>query len=225
VPEGATALIELSLRIVNVAGLAPKNISVAVVKPVPVRATLLPPAMVPPVGDKLVSVGASIYWNTAPLLVAEAVSTVTAVAPAPAGEVAVTVLSELTVKAVAAVVPKNTSRVLIKPDPVIVTIVPPAVGPEVGVIEVITGDGWKLKLSELSVPPGEVILIGTVLTICAGATASTSLSSTTVMLVAGVVPNFTLVVPRRSVPVMATVLPPAITSVEGKAAVGAGVAM
>jgi hypothetical protein len=140
------------------AGLAPNTTYVAVVKSVPVRLTLLPPAMPPPVGDKLVRVGALIYRNTAPLLVAEAVWTVTALAPAaPAGEVAVTVLSELTVKAVAAVVPKNTSRVLIKAVPVMVTIVPPAVGPEVGVIEVITGDSWKLKLSELSVPPGVVI--------------------------------------------------------------------
>jgi hypothetical protein len=104
VPEGATALIELSLRIVNVAGLAPNITYVAVVKPVPVRVTLLPPAMPPPVGDKLVRVGALTYRNTAPLLVAEAVLTVTALAPAtPAGEVAVTVLSELTAKVVAGV--------------------------------------------------------------------------------------------------------------------------
>jgi hypothetical protein len=119
--------------------------------------------MGPLVGDKLVRVGALIYWNMAPLLVAELLSTVTEAAPAElAGEVAVTVLSEITVNAVAAVVPKKTSRVLTKPAPVIVTIVPPAVGPEVGVIELITGDGSKPKLSELFVPPGVPILIGTV---------------------------------------------------------------
>lgn len=39
VPEGATALIKVSSRIVNAAGLAPKNTSVAVRKPVPVRVT------------------------------------------------------------------------------------------------------------------------------------------------------------------------------------------
>jgi hypothetical protein len=47
-----------------------------------------------------------------------------------------------------------------------VTTVPPVIGPEVGVMELITGGRWKLKLSELSVPPRVVILIGTVLTRC-----------------------------------------------------------
>jgi hypothetical protein len=134
-------------------------------------------------------------------------------------------LSELTVKAVAAVVPKYTSRVPIKPAPVMVTAVPPVIGPEVGVMELITGDGWKPKLSELSVPPGLVILIGTVPTRCAGMTASTSVSSTTVKLVAGVVPNFTLVVPVRSVPAIATLSPPAVAPVVGNTAVGAGAAI
>lgn len=225
VPEGTTALIKVSPRILNTAGLAPTNTLVAVVKPVPVRVTLLPPTTAPPVGDKLVRVGAATYMNVAPLLVAEAVSIVTALAPAaPAGEVAVTVLSELTVTAVAAVVPKFTSRVPIKPDPVMVTTVPPAIGPEVGVMELITGDGWKPKLSEPSVPPGVVILIGTVPTRCAGVIASTSVSSMTVKLVAGVDPKFTLVVPKRPVPVTATLSPPAVTPVVENTAVGAGAA-
>jgi hypothetical protein len=226
VPEGATALIKLSLRRVNTAGLAPKRTSVAVVKPIPVRVTLFPPRIAPPVGDRLVRVGAVIYRNIAPLLVAEPVSTVTAVAPAAlAGDDTVNVLSEMTVNAVVAVVPKKTSTVLIKPAPVIVTLVPPVVGPEVGVIELITGDGWKLKLSELFVPPGVVILIGTVPVTCVGVTVSTSVSLTTVKLAAGVVPNFTLVVPARPVPVIATVLPPAVVPAVGNTAVGAGAAL
>ena len=142
IPEGATALIELSLRIVNIARLAPNITSVAVVKPVPVRVTLLPPAMGPKLGDKLISIGAATYWNAAPLLVPEVVSSVTAITPADlGGVVAVTMLSEMTVKAVAAVPPKNTSRVLIKPVPVMVTTVPPPIGPEIGAMEVMTGDG------------------------------------------------------------------------------------
>jgi hypothetical protein len=222
-PEGATALIEVSSRILNTAGSAPKNTSLAIIKPVPVRVTLLPPIIAPPVGDKPVRVGAATYINVAPLLVAEAVLTVIALAPAASvGAVAVIVLSDSTVTAVAAVVPKFTSRALIKPAPVIVTTVPPAIGPEVGVIELITGDGWKLKLSELSVPPRVVILIGTVLTRCAGVIASTSVSLTTVKLVAEIVPNFTLVVPVRPVPVIATLSPPAMTPVVGNTAVGVG---
>lgn len=106
-PEGATALINVSLRTWNAAGLGPKATSVAVIKPVPVRVTLLPPIMAPVGGDSRVSVGGLTKRNTAPLLVAEAVSTVTALAPAAlAGEVAVTLLSEMTVKEVAGVGPK-----------------------------------------------------------------------------------------------------------------------
>jgi hypothetical protein len=39
--------------------------------------------------------------------------------------------------------------------------VSPAVEPEVGVTELITAAGWNPKLSELSLPPGVEILIGT----------------------------------------------------------------
>lgn len=56
-PECATALSRVSLRTLNVAGLAPKATTVAVVKPLPVRVTLLPPTALPLVGDKPVSVG------------------------------------------------------------------------------------------------------------------------------------------------------------------------
>jgi uncharacterized membrane protein len=105
--------------------------------------------MAPPIGDTLVSVGLLTYRNATPLLVAEAVLTVIALTPAEeAGEVAVTVLSEMIVKVVAGIVPKYTLRVLIKPTPVIVTTVPPVVGPAVGVMELITGDGWNSKLSD-----------------------------------------------------------------------------
>ena len=217
VPAGATALIAVSLRMVNEAGLAPKNTLEAVVNPVPPRVTLLSPAIGPLDGDMLSRVGAVSYVKLAPLLVAEVVVAVTDTAPAvPAGAVAVMLLSELTVKAVAGVAPKYTSRALNNPAPVIVTVVPPLVGPAVGVIELMTGAGWKLKLCELSVPPEPVILTGTVLARCAGVTASTSESLTTVKLVAGVVPKLTPVVPVSPVPVILTVSPPATTPAVGK---------
>jgi hypothetical protein len=209
----------------NTAGLAPKITSMAAVKPVPERVTLLQPATGPLVGDKPISVGAAVYMNVTPLLVAAVVSTVTALAPIPIGEVAVTELSELTVKAVAAVAPKYTSRALIKPAPVMATTVPPIVGPAVGVMEPITGAGWKLKLSKLFVPPGVVILIGTVPTRCSGVTVSISVSLTSVKLVAGVVPKFTLVVPVKPAPVMVTLSPPAVTPVVGNTAVVVGAAI
>jgi len=114
--------------------------------------------------------------------------------------------------------------VSINPDPVISTVAPPAVEPEVGVMELITGACWYPKVRELSVPPGVAMLIGTVPARCAGVTASTSVSLTTVKLEAGVVPNFTLVVPVRPVPVIVTLSLPARTPVVGNTAAGAGAA-
>jgi hypothetical protein len=67
------------------------------------------------------------------------VVTVTSTVPVPAGDVAVIDVVELTVKLVAAVAPKVTAVVPVKFVPVIVTEVPPVVGPAVGEIEVTVG--------------------------------------------------------------------------------------
>src|SRR3954454_5483301 len=60
---------------------------------------------------------------------------------APAGEVASTSVSLTTLKSVAAMLPKFTAEVLVSPVPVIVTIVPPVLGPDVGLTAVIVGVG------------------------------------------------------------------------------------
>jgi hypothetical protein len=152
-----------SVRTVNTAGLGPKKTLVAPVKPVPVRVTLLPPAIGPVVGLRLVRVGVATYMNVAPLLMAAALLTVTELAPTdPLGEMAVTELSEFTVKDAAGLGPKKTAVALVNPVPLMVTDVPPVRGPELGVMELTTGVGWKVKSSELLVPPGVVILMGTV---------------------------------------------------------------
>jgi hypothetical protein len=57
----------------------------------------------------------------------------------PAGDVAVICVAELTVKLVAAAAPKVTPVATVKPVPVIVTVVPPVAGPDVGEIEVTVG--------------------------------------------------------------------------------------
>ena len=59
----------------------------------------------------------------------------------PAGEVAVIEVSELTVNDVAAVDPNLTAVAPVKPVPVIVTEVPPASGPAVGLMLVTVGVG------------------------------------------------------------------------------------
>jgi len=61
--------------------------------------------------------------------------------PVPAGEVAVIDVDELKVKPVAAVPPKLTAVTPVKLVPVMVTDVPPAVGPDAGEIPVMVGAG------------------------------------------------------------------------------------
>ena len=61
-----------------------------------------------------------------------AVVTLTSTVPVPAGEVAVIWVAELTVKPVAAVAPNFTAVAPVKLVPVMSTLVPPAVGPDVG---------------------------------------------------------------------------------------------
>ena len=75
--------------------------------------------------------------------------TVTSTVPLPAGEVAVIAVALLTVNEVAAVPPNCTAVARMKLLPVMVTGVPPAVGPLFGEIEVTDGDGtcaWASRL-------------------------------------------------------------------------------
>ena len=67
------------------------------------------------------------------------VVTVTSTVPVPAGDVAVIWVAELTVKPVAGVAPKFTALAPVKLVPVIVTVVPPPVGPAVGERDVTVG--------------------------------------------------------------------------------------
>ena len=63
----------------------------------------------------------------------------TSTVPVPAGEVAVIDVAELTVKLVALVAPNFTAVAPVKLVPAMVTDVPPAVGPDVGEIDVTVG--------------------------------------------------------------------------------------
>jgi hypothetical protein len=59
VPAGAVAVIEVSLVTVKpVAGVGPKFTAVAPVNPVPVRVTVVPPAVGPAIGEMPVTTGA-----------------------------------------------------------------------------------------------------------------------------------------------------------------------
>ena len=79
-------------------------------------------------------------WSAAEVPdVPPAVVTLTSTVPVPAGEVAVIDVAELTVKLVAAVAPNVTNVAPVKPVPVMVTVVPPAAGPDVGEIDATVG--------------------------------------------------------------------------------------
>jgi hypothetical protein len=134
---GATAVIELLETTLNdVAGELPKLTAVAPVKPVPFIVTFVPPIIGPLVGERPVTVGAATYVNSSAAVTADVplgVVTVTSTVPAfPIGEVAVIEVEETTLNALASVLPKCTNVAPVKFVPVIVTTVPPAVGPLVG---------------------------------------------------------------------------------------------
>jgi hypothetical protein len=82
-----------------------------------------------------------VNWSLVPVaLVPPGVTTVMSyVAAAFAGETAVMLVALCTVKLLAAVAPKFTAVAPVKPPPVMVTVVPPAAGPELGLILVTAG--------------------------------------------------------------------------------------
>ena len=81
-------------------------------------------------------------WSAADVAeVPPAVVTLISTVPVPEGEVAVIEVAELKVKLAAAVAPKVTAVTPVKLAPVMVTVVPPVCGPDVGEIEVTVGDG------------------------------------------------------------------------------------
>jgi hypothetical protein len=198
------------------AATVPNRTAVAPVNPEPVTVTAVPPASGPEVGLTPVTTGRATYEKRSALLVGlvpAGVVTVTSTVPEPAGEVAVTWVSETTVKPVAAVDPKLTPVAPVNPVPVIVTSVPPAAGPEVGLIPVTVGpDATYVKRSPawVGLVPAGVVTVTSTMPDPAGETAVTSVSETTLKLVATVDPKLTPVAPVKPEPVMVTDVPPAV---------------
>src|SRR4051794_17390515 len=149
---GAVAVMLVALSTVNdAAGVTPNSTSMALLKPVPVIVTDVPPLLGPWAGLTLVTVGAATNVNWSFALVAEVpptVVTVMSTVPAEwAGAVAVMLVALSTVNDAAAVAPKSTSVAPVKPVPVIVTDVPPVVGPAVGVTLVTVGAATNVNWS------------------------------------------------------------------------------
>ena len=133
----------MSLSNSNDAPAGPKRTTVAPVKFVPVIVTEVPPVVGPALALTEVTVGAGVYvkWSLAEVaLEPPTVVTVTSIVPAMCtGEVAVIVVMLTTVTDVAAVAPKLTPVAPVRFVPVIVTEVPPAVGPAFGLTDVTVG--------------------------------------------------------------------------------------
>jgi hypothetical protein len=118
------------------------------VNALPVMVTVVPPAVGPEVGLTLVTTGrggGAVYvnWSFAVVALVPAPGTVTVMStvPVPAGAVAVIVDALFTVNPVAAVAPNFTADAFVNAVPVMVTEVPPPVGPDDGVTLVTVGTG------------------------------------------------------------------------------------
>src|SRR5437867_7993956 len=123
-----------------------------------------------------------------------------------------------------AVPPKLTVAVVAKSVPVIVTSVPPVVGPEFGVTAVTVGGVMKVKQ-----PPQVPVCVSTLLTTtskvpaaCAGVIAVMLVALMTTTLVAALPPKLTVSGPTKSLPVTVTAVPPAVEPLVGATAVAVG---
>ena len=164
-PDGDVALSEVPpAATTTLDAAAEPNVTVVpfATKFVPVTVTVVPPPGGPNAGLTALTVGAASYVNWSAALVAlvpPGVVTVTSAVPDPAGDVAVMCEASTTVTFVPAFDPKRTEVAPVKFVPVIVTLVPPPVGPAAGLSPVTVGTAayvyWSAVLVEL-VPPGVV---------------------------------------------------------------------
>ena len=134
----------LDAQFTEVARLEPNLNTVPLVpttKPMPLTVTMVPPAVGPLLGATEVMAGVNLKRSfKVTALVPTGVVTVTCTVPSnSAGDTAVIDVGELTTKLVALTDPNLTDVAPVKPVPVIVTDVPPAVGPEFGLTLVTVG--------------------------------------------------------------------------------------
>src|SRR5438093_13253502 len=133
----------------------PKETAAPATKPVPVTLTEVPPAVAPLVGVTEATVGAGATYVKQPVQLPLCVSglvTTTFTAPAACAVVVPVMLVALTVETVSAEPPNETIAPLWKSLPAMVTDVPPAVTPLLGVAEFTTGAGARYVKQPVQVP-------------------------------------------------------------------------
>ena len=209
-----TTDIEVALVLtIDATDVPPKVTPVVALRLEPVIVTVVPPAIGPAAGETLDINGADTYVY-APELVTlppEPV-TITLTSPEePRAEVTtvIDVALELTIE-VPVVPPNVTEEVPVRFVPAMVIDVPPATGPNAGDTEVIVGASTKVNPPVLvAVPPAPVINTSTAPAVLAGVMTAieVELELTTVP---DVPPNVTDDVAVKLVPVIVTVVPPAV---------------
>jgi hypothetical protein len=149
--------------------------------------------------------------------------TVTSTVLVPAGAVAVSEVSELTVNVEAAVDPNLTAVAPVNPLPRRLTTVAPESGPELGEIpETVVPYVNLSDVLVVDVPAAVVTVMSTVPAAPLGDTAVMEDVLTTVYEVAAVAPNCTAVAPMKPVPVSVTEVPPTVPPVVGASPVTVG---
>ncbi len=146
VPGGlfTVSRVPVALLVMDVPVAEPNLTPVVPRNPLPVTVTVVPPAATPADGVMLITTGGGItnlkLLIDVAAVVPSGVATVTVTVPAACGaDTAWIWVADLTTYDLAAVVPKLTCCTVSNPDPVIVTEVPPNVGPLVRDKEVIVG--------------------------------------------------------------------------------------
>lgn len=199
---------------IDVPAVPPKVTPVVALRLEPVIVTVVPPAIGPDAGETVEIIGAATYVY-APELVTSPPEPVTITLTIPevpfAGVTTVIdVALELTIE-VPAVPPNVTEVVPVKLVPEIVTVVPPEIGPNIGDNEVIVGASTKVKPPALvAFPPAPVITTSTAPAALAGVTTVTEVALTFVTVEPAVPPNVTADAAVKFVPVIVTVVPPAV---------------
>lgn len=195
----------------------------------PKIAMVVPPATGPEFGVTVDIVGAGTTYVNAfeRLAVPPGVINDRGLAPTdPAGVTAVTVVGDKIVTDVAAAPPTVTEVVPMRFVPPRVIVVPPVVGPELGVTDEMVGAGAKYvkPLGRLAVPPEVVTETIFGPTLPGGVTAINVSALTTATAVAAAPPIVTEVVPIRFVPEMVMLIPPVVGPDAGatEVTVGAG---
>jgi hypothetical protein len=208
-----------------------------VTNPVPDTVTDVPPVTGPVAGDRPVTVGTgAVYAKLSvvpdveldPPEVVTCTSTVLTVTVA--GDTTVIDVADTTVTLVPASAPNATDAPVRKPVPVIVTVVPPDVGPVAGEIDVTVGTGAVYAKSSPvpdvdELPPDVVTCTSTVATdVLAGDTTVIDVGDTTVTLVPASAPKATVAPVMNPVPVIVTVVLPEVGPVAGEIDVTDGTA-